>query len=61
MTQKPRKQDFRKSKSKNFPRGNMPPDPPEAWAFGGRLGNPSVFILDPIRPYRAYFQYRSIP
>ena len=39
----------------------MPPDPLEAWAFGARLGNPSVFILDPIRPYRAYFQYRSIP
>ena len=30
---------------KNFPRGTCTLTPPEAWAFGARLGNPSVFIL----------------
>ena len=37
---------FRVSKSKKIPRG-LPPDPPEACAFGARLGNQSVFIPDP--------------
>ena len=30
---------------KNFPRGTCTLTPPEAWAFGARLGNPSVFLL----------------
>ena len=50
MTQKPKKEDFWESKSKQIP-GEAPPPPPrlpgEACAFGARLENRSVFILDP--------------
>ena len=48
MTQKPRKTEFGEIKSKNFSKGEHSLDPPlEACAFGARLGNRSVFILDP--------------
>ena len=40
MSQKPRKGDFGKLKSKIFPRGACPQTSLE-------VGNPSVFILDP--------------
>ena len=46
MTQKPRKGDFRELKSKTFP-GKYTWNPLEACAFATRLGNQSVFILDP--------------
>ena len=51
MTQKPKKEDFWELKSKQIP-GEAPPPPPpplpgEACAFGARLENRSVFILDP--------------
>ena len=42
------KGDFRELKSKTFLGGACPPQIPiEACAFGARLGNPSVCILDP--------------
>ena len=51
MTQKPRKGDFRELKSKKFQGGGgvggMPPELQETCAFGARLENRSVFILDP--------------
>ena len=47
MTQKPKKGDFGKLKSKKISHWDMPPDPAKAWAFGARLGNRSVLILDP--------------
>lgn len=47
MTQNPRKGNIRELKSKRFPGGACPRTPLEACAFGVRLGNRSVFILDP--------------
>ena len=47
MTQKPREGDFREQKSKKIHWGACPRIPLEACAFGTRLGNRSVFILDP--------------
>ena len=48
MTKKPRKGDFRELKSKTFSRGGACPRTPlEACAFGSRLGNRSILILDP--------------
>ena len=47
MTQKPKKGDFGKLKSKKTFHWDMPPDPAKAWAFGARSGNWSVLILDP--------------
>ena len=47
MTQKPRKGDLSELKSTTFPLGSMPRIPLEACALGARLGNRSVFILDP--------------
>ena len=46
MTQKPKKGDFRELKSKTFP-GKCPRIPLEACSFAARLGNRSVFLLDP--------------
>ena len=47
MTHKPRKEDFRDLKSKKFQgAGGMPPDLLETCAFGDRLENRSVFILN---------------
>ena len=47
MTMKSRKGDFKEWKSKKFPGGARLRTPMEACAFGARLGNRSVFILDP--------------
>ena len=47
MTQKPRKGDLSELKSTTFPLRSMPRIPIEACALGTRLGNRSVFILDP--------------
>ena len=47
MTQKPRKGDFGKLKSKKFPWGACRWTPLETCAFGARLGNRSVFVIDP--------------
>ena len=47
MTQKPRKGDFRKLKSKKFHCGASPGPLLEACALDARLQNRSVFILDP--------------
>ena len=47
MTMKSRKGDFKEWKSKKFPGGARLRTPLEACAFGARLGNRSVFILDP--------------
>ena len=49
MTQKPRKGDFRKLKSKKFPRRPCPQDPPEILRLRRSLNleNRSVFMLDP--------------
>ena len=47
MTQKPRKGDFRKLKSKKFHYGASPGPLLEACALDARLQNRSVFILDP--------------
>ena len=47
MTQKPKKGDLGKLKSKNISHWDMPLGPPKACACGARLGNRSVLILDP--------------
>ena len=47
MIQNPRKGDFRGLKSEKFLGEACPRTPIEAWAFFVRLGNRSVFILDP--------------
>ena len=44
---KPRKGDLSELKSTTFPLGSLPRIPIEACALGTRLGNRSVFILDP--------------
>ena len=49
MTRKPRKGDFKELKSKNV-LGEHAPGPLEACPFGARLGNRSVFVLDPRLP-----------
>ena len=49
MTRKRRKGDFRELKSKKAP------GPPKTCAFGARLGNRSVFILDPRLNIILYF------
>ena len=41
------KWDFGMLKSKKISHWDIPPDPPKACAFGARLGNRSVLILDP--------------
>ena len=48
MTRKPRqKRGLKGVKNPKTPLGSLPLDPLEACAFGARLGNQSVFILDP--------------
>ena len=47
MSRKPWKGDFKVSKSKKLPEGARPRNGLEACAFAVRLGNRSVFILDP--------------
>ena len=47
MTQKPKKGDLGKLKSKNISHWDMPLGPLKACACGALLGNRSVFILDP--------------
>ena len=42
-----RKEDLKELKIQKLPWGSLPLDPLEACAFGARLGNQSVFILDP--------------
>ena len=58
MTQKPKKGDFGKLKSKKISHWDMPPNPAKAWAFGARLGNRSVLILDP--RFRSCFIIRKL-
>ena len=48
MTRKPMQERGLKGvKNPKIPLGSLPLDPPEACVFGARLGNQSVFILDP--------------
>ena len=47
MTQKPRKRDFGELKSQEFLKGACPWTALETCAFRARLGNWSIFILDP--------------
>ena len=47
MTQKPQTRRLKGVKIQNISRESMFPDPLEAYAFGARLGDRSVFILDP--------------
>ena len=65
MTQKPRKGDFRKLKSKKFHCGASPGPLLEACALDARLQNRSVFILDPRMsiPHLLFTEngYRSSP
>ena len=58
MTHKPRKGDFRELKSKTFQGGvggGMPPNLLETCAFGDRLENRSLFILDPCLNVQAVY------
>ena len=59
MTHKPRKGDFRELKSKKFQGGvgggGMPPNLLETCAFGDRLENRSLFILDPCLNVQAVY------
>ena len=59
MTMKSRKGDFKEWKSKKFPGGARLRTPLEACAFGARLGNRSVFILDP-RLHRQWKTYNFL-
>ena len=47
MTRKPRIGNFKELKFKKIPGGAYPRTRLDAWAFGARLGNRSLFILDP--------------
>ena len=48
----PRKGDFKELKIQNLSWGSLTPDLLEAYAFGARSGNRSVFTVDPRRILR---------